>query len=155
MEKKAHTVKNTIISDLNQWIHYVGATVSGGKTHDFQLLKNEFPSENNYFENCKVWLDSGYQGFKKIYTTEETHIPIKKPRKSKNNPTPSLNKEQKEHNKEVSKTRIIVENSICRMKKFNVLNYKLRNRIDSFADDIIELCAGLANFKIKCKMNPI
>jgi hypothetical protein len=79
-------------------------------------------------------------------------MPIKKKRKSKNNPTPSLSNEEKQHNKEVSKTRIFVENSICRMKKFNVLNHKLRNKIDNFADDVIELCAGLANFKIKHKL---
>jgi hypothetical protein len=79
-------------------------------------------------------------------------MPIKKPRKSKKNPAPSLTDEQKLHNKQVSKTRILVENSISRMKKFNVLNHKLRNKVESFADDVIELCAGLANFKIKCKM---
>lgn len=79
-------------------------------------------------------------------------MPIKKPRKSKKNPSPSLTEEQKNHNRQVSKTRILVENAISRMKKFNVLNYKLRNRTESFADEVIELCAGLANFKIKCKI---
>ncbi len=51
----------------------------------------------------------------------------------------------------MSKVRIFVENAIGRMKKYHILNYKFRNRTTHFEDEIIELCAGLANFKIKIK----
>jgi hypothetical protein len=111
----------------------LGYTVPGGAWHDFTLLKSEFPNEVSWFRDFKVWLDSGYQGFKKKYQTVQTEIPIKKPRKSKKNP------------------RIFVENAIGRMKRYNILNQKFRNRKENFADEVIKLCAGLANLKIKYK----
>jgi len=52
----------------------------------------------------------------------------------------------------VSKVRIFVENAIGRIKKYNILNYKFRNRTAHFKDEIIGLYAGLANFKIKLKI---
>jgi hypothetical protein len=129
----------------------LGYTVPGGAWHDFTLLKSEFPNEVSWFRDFKVWLDSGYQGFKKKYQTVQTEIPIKKPRKSKKNPNPSLTDAQKEYNREVSRNRIFVENAIGRMKRYNILNQKFRNRKENFADEVIELCEGLANLKIKYK----
>jgi len=41
-------------------------------------------------------------GFAKDYKTLELHIPHKKPRKSKSNPTPSLSDQQKLENREIS-----------------------------------------------------
>lgn len=123
--------------------------VLGGKTHDYQLLKNEFDTSQDWFSELEVWLDSGYQGFDKDYKSLASHLPIKKPRKSKKNPNLVLSEESKNHNKEVSKVRIYVENAIARMKKFNILNHKFRNKSISFANEMIELCAGIANFKIK------
>ncbi len=64
--KKVHTLKNTVISGKNQWIYFLGKTISGGKTHDFKLLKEEFEVGINWFKNFKVWLDLGYQGFATI-----------------------------------------------------------------------------------------
>ncbi|MFT5917851.1 MAG: hypothetical protein ACI81T_004368, partial [Bacteroidia bacterium] len=41
--------------------------------------------------------------------------------------------------------------AIGRMKRYNILNQKFRNRKENFADEVIKLCAGLANLKIKYK----
>lgn len=151
MVKKKHTLKSTIISSLNQFILYVGYLTYGGKTHDYQLMKNEFDPSQDWFSEMEVWLDSGYQGFDKDYKSSVSHLPIKKPRKSKKNPNTALSEESKIHNKKISKVRIYVENAIARMKKFNVLNHKFRNKSIGFADEMMELCAGIANFKIKFK----
>ena len=81
------------------------------------------------------------------------HIPHKKPRKSKNNPNPSLTQEQKSANKLMSQFRVVVENAIAGMKRYQILVQKLRTQAEQFADDIIELCAGLWNFKLSFKNN--
>ncbi|MDM8544472.1 transposase family protein [Desulfococcaceae bacterium HSG9] len=47
--------------------------------------------------------------------------------------------------------RIIVENAIGGMKRYNILNHPFRNRRDNFVDDIIALCAGLWNMTLPDK----
>jgi hypothetical protein len=47
-------------------------------------------------------------------------LPHKKPRKSKKNPCPELTSEQKQTNRRLAKTRIIVEHAIGGMKHFSV-----------------------------------
>lgn len=76
-------------------------------------------------------------------------IPFKKPYKSKSNPDPQLTKEQKEYNKEVSKVRIYVEHAIGGLKRYRVLINRNRLKKYSLKNDILGICAGLWNFKIK------
>ena len=59
-----------------------------------------------------------------------------------------LTDEQKQYNKELSKTRILVENAIGGMKRFNILVHAFRNRKSNFLDDVIVLCAGLWNLNV-------
>jgi hypothetical protein len=93
-------------------------------------------------------VDLGYQGILKDYEGENIQIPFKKPRKSKNNPNPSLTAEQKAYNKELSKTRVLVEHAIGSLKRFNILVHAFRNRKANFIDDVIALCAGLWNLNV-------
>jgi hypothetical protein len=93
----------------------------------------------------KPW---GYLGFQKDYRTLELHIPHKKPRKSEANPSPALTDSQKEDNRQMSRIRIAVENAICKMKRFNILVNKFRNRKDKFVDDVAAVAAGLANWMV-------
>jgi DDE superfamily endonuclease len=53
---------------------------------------------------------------------QKIQIPIKKPKKSKNNPDPQLTDEEKEHNKTVSKTRVRIEHAIGSMKIFTIVH---------------------------------
>lgn len=126
---------------------FIGQTFSG-HNHDYKILKEEFPTEEAWFEYLTVFVDLGYQGIIKDYEGNDIQIPFKKNRKSKNNPNPGLTLEQKEYNKELSKTRVLVENAIGGMKRFNILVQTFRNRKPDFIDDVIVLCAGLWNLNV-------
>lgn len=142
-------VKNTIISDKSHYIHFLGATTPAGRTHDFQLLKNDFNPDGNFFRNKHIKIDTGYTGFDKDYTTKKTDIPYKKPRKSKSNPHPTLTEEKKKYNREISKERVVVENAIGGMKRYDILQHSMRVKNMEKRDNMIELCAGLWNFKVR------
>jgi hypothetical protein len=144
-KKKAHTVKNTIISNVYQAVLFVGFTVLGAK-HDYKMLQEEFPSSFPWFEKISVWIDLGYIGFAKDYECKKLKIPFKKPYQTKNNPDPQLTPKQKAYNKFVSKTRVIVENAIAGIKRYNILVQKFRNKSDLLRDKAIFLAAGLWNF---------
>ena len=146
-KKKRHTVKNTVIASAWQKILFLGYTVAGSR-HDYGLFKTEFAPGQDWFAIFKVWLDLGYLGFQTDYTTLELHIPHKKPHKSKANPNPTLTAEQKAQNQELSRIRVLVENAICRMKRFRALTDVFRNRVTTFIDDVALAAAGLANWSL-------
>jgi len=144
-KKKAHTVKNTVISTVSQMILFLGYTVLGS-THDFSLFKKEFPPALDWFKEISVWIDLGYLGFAKNYKVKYLQIPIKKPYKTNKNPDPQLTPEQKAYNREVSKTRVKVENAIGGIKRYNILVQKFRNKSEKLRDQAIFLAAGIWNF---------
>lgn len=146
-KKKQHTIQNTIISTAKRFILFLGMTTFG-RIHDFTLFKQEFAPDKPWFETFKVWVDLGYLGFDKNYETLELHLPHKKPRKSKANPNPTLTEQQKEENRTMSSFRVVVENAICGLKRFNILVYKFRNRKDDFEDDVVLASAGLHNLSL-------
>ncbi len=146
-KKKRHTVENTVIANACQMILFLGYTVFGSR-HDYGLFKTEFPPDTKWFETFKLWVDLGYLGIQKDYDAVEIHIPHKKPRKSKTNPKPALTDEQKAENREVSRVRIVVENAICRMKRFIAVVAPFRNHKENLVDDVALVAAGLANWSL-------
>lgn len=143
-KRRQHTVKNTVIATACKMILFLGYTIFGSK-HDYGLFKAEFSPDQPWFETFKLWVDLGYLGFKSDYEALEINIPHRKPRKSKANPLPTLTDAQKEENRLMSKVRVVVENAICGMKRFNVLVAKFRNRKNNLVDDVAILAAGLHN----------
>ncbi len=150
-KKKQHTVKNTVISSTRRQILFLGYTVFGSH-HDYSLLKTEFPPEQDWFAEFKIWVDLGYLGFAKDYRTLELHIPHKKPHKSKANPAPTLSASQQADNQQTSRIRVAVEHAICKMKRFNILVNKFRNHKDHFVDEVAAVAAGLANWMTACTL---
>lgn len=124
---------------------FVGQTV-GGRHHDYTMLKTEFPPELPWFELIVILVDLGFQGIQSDYEGDNIFIPYKKPRKSKHNPETHLTDEQKAVNRALSKIRILVENSIAGIKRFNILTQPFRNRKPDFDDHVIAISAGLWNF---------
>jgi len=110
------------------------------------MLRKEFPPEQPWFEDINILTDLGYQGIQKDYDGEQIEIPHKKPRKSKNNPKPELTAEQKRYNYTMSSVRILIENAISGIKRFNILVHAFRNRKTGMEDEAIALGAGLWNF---------
>ena len=67
-KKKTHTIKSMVISTLDRKIHYLSEAYTGG-SHDFSLIKTEFPPEQKWFSGKQVRVDLGYLGFDKQYHT--------------------------------------------------------------------------------------
>lgn len=112
------------------------------------MFKKEFCPELNWFNNFNILIDLGYMGFDKNYNYKNIYIPHKKPNRSKNNPDIELTKLQKDENREMSKNRIIVENAIGGMKRYNCLTNIFRNHISYVKGLTILLAAGLWNFNV-------
>lgn len=112
------------------------------------MLKEEFNPATDWFNATEVSVDLGYQGIQTDYSSsEQIHIPHKKPRKSKNNPHPQLTRKQKKDNRQISRIRVRVEHAIGGMKIFHVLTVPLRNHLKHLADDFIFAVAGLWNLR--------
>lgn len=148
-------MKNTVMTTMKRWIVFLGLTTQGSM-HDYQLLKEElhwYDGQKSWFELLEIFVDLGYKGIGKDFLIGKLNIPNRKPRKTKKNPNPKLTEEQKEHNKAVGQTRILVEHAIGSMKFFNILKQDYRNRRCDFDDLSIEICAGLHNLYIKLNTN--
>jgi hypothetical protein len=135
------------MTTLDKTIVFLGQTFSG-HTHDYTMLKQEFPPELTWFVLLQVLVDLGYQGILSDYVGDEIQIPHKKPRKSKKKPVTSLTDEQKAENRALSSIRILVENAICGLKRYNILVHRFRNHRNNFDDDVIAIAAGLWNFNL-------
>jgi hypothetical protein len=131
-----------VIVSKDKYIHYLSPCYLG-TTHDYGLLKSEFPPELNWFENHIIRLDLGYKGFETDYLCNKTIIPHKKPRKI------DLSQTQKDENKQKSKKRISVEHAIGGMKRYRFYSDRLRNHDFDLYNDVIEVCASLWNFNLK------
>jgi len=114
-----------------------------GSSHDFAILKEEFPPEYDWFKDYLVLIDLGFLGFESNYNCNEVKIPAKRSKNKK------LTKEQKERNKEISQKRVIVEHSIGGLKRYKILTDRLRLKRFDFYDEIVGVCAGLWNYKLK------
>lgn len=137
---KVHTIKNTVICDELQFIHFLGYTWRGA-IHDKTMLENEFPDfKHEVFGGQWVLKDTGYQGY--MPEGVDTIQPYKKKKGEE------LTEWQKEFNTWVSSLRVVVENAIGGMKRLRSLIDKARGfRLEKF-DQIIEIAAGLHNFRV-------
>ncbi len=111
-----------------------------GTSHDFSMLKTEFPPAKGWFKKFNLKVDLGYLGIAKEYEYKSLSIPHKK---TKNNP---LTEQQKSENKRMASERICVENSFAGLKRFRVLSDRLRLHNFEFYNVIFGVCAGLWNF---------
>lgn len=146
-KKKTHTVKNTIIIDLKRYIHFLGRTTQGS-IHDLKLLDIELLSKiSTALKHIKLLVDLGYLGIKDYIELGNLLIPFKKPRKSKNNPEPTLSTEQIQKNKELAAQRVIVEHVLAHIKRFNALVATHRNKKDGWDDLFIIIAAAIHNLE--------
>lgn len=137
---KDHTIKNTVISDELQFVHFVGYTWRGA-IHDKAMIEIEFPNLKNKAFNEQWFLkDTGYQGY--IPEGVNSIQPFKK--KAGEDLTPF----QKEFNTWVSSLRVVVENAIGGMKRLRVLVDKTRGFVLEKFDQAIEIAAGLNNLRV-------
>lgn len=133
------------MSSASRVIFFVGRTFAG-RTHDYTMLKTEFPVDEAWFTTTEVLLDLGYQGVRTDYQGDRISLPHKKPRKSKKTPDPHLSAEQKRDNRTLAKLRVFIEHAIGGVKRFRVLVAPYRNHKHGFEDDLLVVAAGLWNF---------
>ena len=62
----------------------------------------------------------------KDFPEQQSCIPIRKKRNIE------LSQEEKEHNKSHSKKRIVVEHTICRLKKYRIMSDIFRNKLRNY-----------------------
>ena len=140
-KKKGHTVKSLIMSTSDRYVHYISYCWVG-RSHDFTVLKEEFPAADGWFDPYVVRLDLGYHGFANEYPNVKTFIPDKKPRGGE------LSPDQIQRNKELAKERIAVEHSIGGIKRYDFLSNTCRIHDWEIYDSVLETCAGLWNLFI-------
>lgn len=146
-KKRYHTLKNTVMGDVNKGIPVIGPTAPG-RRHDYALLKEELDPNQPGLSSVEAYVDLGFQGIQERYPTfHKIHIPHKKPRKSKNHPNPTLTPRQKKENRAISRVRVAVEHLIGDLKSFQILTIKFRTQVKNLADQVILLVAGLCNLK--------
>lgn len=145
-----------MIATRKKWVLFLGKTVAGS-IHDYTQFKAEFPADGQpddvvkWFDAFVLWLDLGYLGIHKTYVAHDVKMPHKKPRKSKKNPSPTLTDDQKTENREISRVRVLVEQAMSGLKRFNIVIHRFRNRLEDFVDTAVLLAVGLWNWKLKCQ----
>lgn len=142
-KKKRHTRKQLITSTPNGII--VDQSPScGGRTHDFQAFKDDHANREacKEFREQRVSLygDSGFQGMQEMDLGVEVRL-IQRARR--NHP---LTREEKKLNQLRSSTRVKVEHTISRRKKYRIAAEEYRNR-DRDYDQTMKIVAGLVNLR--------
>jgi hypothetical protein len=117
-KKKRHTVKNQFMVNNHGYILHKTDNKKG-RRHDYDVYKKNHPMTPKQVLNV---VDLGYLGIEKDFPQQLSALPCKK----KRNPE-ELSDEEKEHNKIHSKKRIVIEHTICRLKKYRILADIFRN----------------------------
>ena len=111
-----------------------------GKTHDYRMLTEEFPPEQEWFKNFRVRVDLGFLGIEKDYECKELLLPKKKKKNRE------LNIVEKVENQLLASERIFVEHSIGGMKRYRILSDRLRVHDLDLYNVILGVTGGLWNF---------
>lgn len=135
--KKKHTVKTQLMVNTEGLILHK-TDHKGGRKHDYDVYKHNHPTTPLQVENV---VDLGYLGIEKDFPTVKSVLPI---RKKKNT---LLSNDDIKYNKNHSRRRIIVEHTICRIKKFGIMGTKFRNRLRRY-NNISSIICGLLNFRV-------
>ena len=137
-KKKRHTVKTQLMVNKEGKILHKSKYRKGRQQNDYSVYKDEHPLTPTNVEN---YYDLGYHGVEKDFTNMKVTLPIKKKRNIE------LTQKEKRYNKKHSKQRVIVEHTICRIKKFGIMGNKYRNRLRRY-DVVSDIVSGLVNYRI-------
>ncbi len=142
-KKKTHTRKNIIMTDADKKILLLSAS-KNGRRHDKNLL-DKTCWLSSVPPDTTLWVDTGFQGIQKTVNKGiSVMMPKKKSRKK------PLTDKQKEENKTISSIRIVVENALAGIKRFNSLHQVYRNRKGQ-DDSMMMLASGLWNLHLQMK----
>lgn len=139
-KQKDHTIKNTVVCDELQFIHFLGYTWRGA-IHDKAMAEIELPDFiNRVFAEQWFLKDTGYQGY--IPEGVNSIEPYKKKAGKE------LEDWQKEFNTWVSSLRVVIENAIGGMKRLRILIDRTRKFCQEKFDKVVCIAAGLHNLRV-------
>ncbi len=141
--KSRHTRKQIVISTPSGII-VSQSTSSGGRGHDFKAFKQD-PSVQAVCQKLgthkvTLYADSGFQGIVSLNLPLESRL-IQ--RATRNHP---LNRDQKLLNRLRSSTRIRVEHTLSRRKKYGIASAVYRNADEDY-DSAMNVVSGLVNLR--------
>ncbi len=137
-KKKRHTIKNQLMVNNRGYILYKAAHKKG-RRHDYDVYKNNHPVTPKQVVNV---VDLGYLGVETDFPEQLSALPYKKKRNQQD-----LSQEEKEYNRIHSKKRIVIEHTICRLKKYRIMNDVFRNRLRKY-NRISDIVSGLVNYRM-------
>jgi len=141
-KKKRHTVKTQVmVNNLGIIIHKLNH--KKGRRHDCDIYKENHPITPKKVVNV---FDLGYLGIEKDFPHQILSIPNRKERNLQSSV------EQKEFNRGHAKKRIVIEHTICRLKKYRILADVFRNRLNKH-NKISDIVSGLVNYRIMKQQN--
>jgi hypothetical protein len=143
-KKKAHTVKTQVVVDPCGRIEAIGASVPGGANHDLPLLCGSGILEQ-LSDGEAAMMDKGYVGVKNYYPEVSVVLPFKARR---NHP---LTEEQKAYNREVARSRIVVEHTMAQLNRFTVLRQVFRGQQRGRHSQVTRVVAKLVNRRLSVK----
>jgi hypothetical protein len=138
-KKKRHTRKTQLIVNEHGQIRDVSKSTPGSP-HDINHFRQSGAAEK-IPEDVTAGGDGGYQGLQDDLPNHSLITPFKA---TKNRP---LNQEEKLLNQEFSRTRIVVENTICQVKHFKALADRFRHSVDLY-DDTFRAVVAIVNPRI-------
>jgi hypothetical protein len=114
-----------------------------GRRHDYDIYKKNHPLVSKQVVNI---FDLGYLGVEKDLPEQLSYLPNRKKRNM------DLSSEEMEYNKSHSKKRIVIEHTICRLKKYRILADVFRNRLRKY-NKVSDIVSGLINYRIMNRYN--
>jgi len=110
-----------------------------GRRHDYDIYKENRPVTPKEVVNV---VDLGYLGIESDFPEQLSSIPKRKKRNQE------LSDDHKNYNKNHSKKRIIIEHTICRLKKYSILAADVfRNKLRKY-NRVSDIVSGLINYRI-------
>ncbi len=142
-KKKRHTRKQIVISTPSGIIIDQSPS-TGGRPHDFKVFKEDAAARSicEEFKDYRVSLygDSGFAGMPDLGLPLEVRL---NERARRNHP---LTREQKKLNRLRSSTRIEIEHTFSRRKKYAIASDIYRNRDEDY-DQAMNIVGGLVNLR--------
>ena len=137
-KKKKHTVKNQIMVNNGGFIIHKVGHKKGRRDMIMIFIKKNHPLVPKDVVNV---FDLGYLGVENDFPELLSYIPNRKKRNLE------LSKEERYYNNDHAKRRIVIEQTICRLKKYRILNDVFRNKLTKH-NKVSDIVSGLVNCRI-------
>jgi hypothetical protein len=109
-----------------------------GRRHDYDIYKRNRPIIP---KQVVTVVDLGYLGIEPDFPEQLSALSYRKKRKLE------LSAEEIAYNKSHSKKRIVIEHTICRLKKYRILSDVFRNKLKKY-NKVSDIVSGLVNYRI-------